>query len=82
MYSFLVLGLIPGTAIQITYRIWVDCILLAVEVAALRWLYRRHPDVKYRLALIEIRRYAYVGLNATLNMAQQLKIHYLEVNSY
>ena len=35
MYTFLVLGLVPGTNIQITFIIWLECIealLLAVSL--------------------------------------------------
>lgn len=42
MYSFFVLGLIPGTGIQITFQIWMDCLLLVFEFAAVAWLCRRH----------------------------------------
>jgi hypothetical protein len=43
MYSFFVLGLIPGTSIQITFLIWFDSVLLLIELVSLVWLYHRHP---------------------------------------
>jgi hypothetical protein len=45
MYSFFVLGLIPGTSFQITFQQWLDCLLLVVEMVGILWLYRRHETV-------------------------------------
>jgi len=42
MYSFFVLGLIPGTNFQITWQVWIDSLLLVVEAMSMLWLYRRH----------------------------------------
>lgn len=43
MYSFIVLGLIPETSIQITFLDWIDMILICIELLALQWLIQRHP---------------------------------------
>jgi hypothetical protein len=42
VYSFFVLGIIPGTNLQITFQIWADSLLLAVELLGIAWLYRQH----------------------------------------
>ncbi|HVC36470.1 MAG TPA: hypothetical protein VNE40_03470 [Candidatus Dormibacteraeota bacterium] len=42
MYSFLVLGLVPGTNLQITFKIWIDLIGLMADGIALVWLYQKH----------------------------------------
>ena len=42
MYSFFVLGLIPGTNFQITFQVWLDSLLLLIEVPCAAWLYRRY----------------------------------------
>ena len=44
MYSFFVLGLIPGTNLQITFQVWLDSLLLLIEVASIVWLYRYHRE--------------------------------------
>ncbi len=49
MYSFFVLGLIPGTSLQITFLIWLDSILVTIEFMCAVWLCRRHPSVINRL---------------------------------
>lgn len=41
MYSFFVLGLIPGTNFQITFQVWLDCLLMVFEVIGVAWLYQR-----------------------------------------
>jgi hypothetical protein len=43
MYTFLVLGFIPGTSIQITFLIWQYAIIAVFEIICLLWLLRRHP---------------------------------------
>jgi hypothetical protein len=43
MYTFFVLGLIPGTSIQITFLIWQYAGIAAFEIICLLWLMRRHP---------------------------------------
>lgn len=42
MYNFLVLGLIPGTNIQITLRSWIVSVTLALAYLAYRLLNSRH----------------------------------------
>ena len=42
MYSFFVLGLIPGTNLQITWQVWIDGVLLCAGAISMLWLYRRH----------------------------------------
>lgn len=43
MYSFLVLGLIPGTNLQITFQDWLNIILLTIAGSGIALLYlRRH----------------------------------------
>ena len=45
MYSFFVLGLVPGTNFQITFQVWLDAALLAVAAVACIALYRlEHLD--------------------------------------
>lgn len=44
MYSFLVLGLIPGTSIQISFQAWLDMVAAMPIVAALiKLCWYRHP---------------------------------------
>lgn len=44
MYSFFVLGLIPGTNFQITFQVWFDVVEVLVAVTGILWLHRlRHP---------------------------------------
>ena len=45
MYSLLVLGLIPGTNIQITFTTWVELALLG----AVTWLVKNRIDVMVSL---------------------------------
>lgn len=40
MYSFIVLGIIPGTNIQITFTTWFDAMLLALSIILTIRLYR------------------------------------------
>lgn len=40
MYSFIVLGIIPGTNIQITFTTWIDAMLLALCIGLTVHLYR------------------------------------------
>lgn len=42
MYSFLVLGLVPGTNLQITFNTWLDMIGLALAGFGVAYLYRHH----------------------------------------
>lgn len=42
MYSFLVLGLVPGTSIQITFQTWFDAIGIIIIIAALAFLGHLH----------------------------------------
>ena len=42
MYSFIVLGLVPGTNFQITFQVWLDSLLLLVAGLACVWLFRTH----------------------------------------
>ncbi|HSW36806.1 MAG TPA: hypothetical protein VLG37_00350 [Candidatus Saccharimonadales bacterium] len=42
MYNFIVLGLIPGTDIQITFQMWLNAAGLIVALIALAWLYNQH----------------------------------------
>jgi len=41
MYAFFVLGLIPGTNIQITFTMWVDAIEFMIAVILAIYLFRR-----------------------------------------
>ena len=40
MYSFIVLGIIPGTNIQITFTTWLNAMLVAISAVLLVRLYR------------------------------------------
>ena len=42
MNSFLVLGLVPGTNLQITFQDWLDMLQLAIAASGLAWLYFQH----------------------------------------
>lgn len=42
MYTFFILGLIPGTNLQITFQMWIDGLELVAAVAGLAWIYRQH----------------------------------------
>ena len=42
MYSFFVLGIIPGTTFQITFQLWLDCLLVGTDVIGIWWLYKRY----------------------------------------
>jgi hypothetical protein len=55
MYSFFVLGIIPGTNIQITLTTWLDSLALLVAIAALVWLNRQHRFRNFILARQSIR---------------------------
>lgn len=50
MYSFFVLGIIPGTNIQITFQGWLDIIELAVALYGVAWLYRHRRAIKTAFA--------------------------------
>jgi hypothetical protein len=52
MYSFVVLGIIPGTNLQITLKIWLDSLAFLVAVAGMIWLTREHQQ--RRLEPIEV----------------------------
>lgn len=45
MYSFFVLGIIPGTNFQITFQVWFDSLLLVIEITSISWLYHRRPEI-------------------------------------
>ena len=47
MYSFIVLGLVPGTNFQITFQVWLDVVLVAVMLALLIGIYRQRPVFGY-----------------------------------
>jgi hypothetical protein len=51
MYSFFVLGLIPGTNFQITFQVWLDSLLIVTEIVCVTWLYRQRSLTlaEYRL---------------------------------
>ena len=44
MYAFFVLGIIPGTNLQITFNMWLGGIVILIGVS-LEWLYRNHSFV-------------------------------------
>lgn len=48
MYSFFVLGLIPGTNIQITFQMW---LLITAAIAAVYayWHYLPHPTLRIEI---------------------------------
>lgn len=47
MYSFLVLGMIPGTNVQISFLAWLTCLaILAVTVATFTISHRRRQQFK------------------------------------
>ena len=46
MYNFFVLGLIPGTNIQITFQGWLDMIEAGIAIVGMIWLYRQHRPVR------------------------------------
>ena len=54
MYSFFVLGFIPGTSLQITFQLWLDWMLMSVMLLCLYWLYqhRTHKDLLVALAVV------------------------------
>lgn len=47
MYSFFVLGLVPGTTFQITFQVWLDAVLIVVMIAMLTGIYRHRPVFGY-----------------------------------
>lgn len=52
MYSFIVLGIIPGTDIQITFNIWLLATAsLAIALCVRRLLRQRHPILHARLVV-------------------------------
>jgi hypothetical protein len=46
MYSFFVLGIIPGTTIQITFQGWLDAVELAIALYCTVWLYRHRRAIR------------------------------------
>jgi hypothetical protein len=51
MYSFVVLGLIPGTNYQITFLWWLSVSGLILSGFVWRWLATRHAFLKVRVIL-------------------------------
>jgi hypothetical protein len=47
MYSFLVLGIIPGTNFQITFGAWLNIIGLTLVAICMLYLYRRRSSYDY-----------------------------------
>jgi hypothetical protein len=76
MYSFFVLGLIPGTSFQITFQQWLDCLLLVVDMVGVLWLYRRHETVMapYLQATATLTLAHDLGNNAYHQVQRQLKV--------
>lgn len=60
MYALFVLGIIPGTNFQITFQLWLDCVLLAIELACLAWLRNRQLNFRqyWPLGLLLTRQYS------------------------
>ena len=46
MYSFIVLGIIPGTDIQINFQIWLDAMVGLVLLALIAWLVMPKRSIK------------------------------------
>jgi hypothetical protein len=70
MYSFIVLGLIPDTSIQITFLDCVDIIVICAELLAIRWLIHRHPLLaKKRMSRLT---YTFIGWTTELHDQSQL----------
>ena len=49
MYSFFVLGIIPGTNIQITFQGWLDAIQLLIAVFGAVWLFRNRYQIRHQV---------------------------------
>ena len=54
MYTFLVLGFIPGTTFQITFQLWLDAVATVSVALLLVWLLTNHRTVTI-VALAPIR---------------------------
>lgn len=63
MYAFFVLGIVPGTNFQITFQVWLDCLLTVIEAAGLLWLYQQR-------CLDELQQLVPVVLSATAGFCQ------------
>jgi hypothetical protein len=44
LYSFFVLGLVPGTSFQITFLVWLDLLLFSIETSCVIWFAKRYPE--------------------------------------
>ena len=51
VYSFFVLGIIPGINIQINFQGWLNLLGLTLVAGALLWLHRQHHLIADELAL-------------------------------
>jgi hypothetical protein len=54
MYSLIVLGLIPGTQIQITFAMWLIAIASFISLLVLVYIRRKH-FVAYLLVALQLR---------------------------
>jgi len=51
VYSFIVLGIIPGTDIQITFWGWLSALLLVADVFGMIYIKRHQIILKIRIVL-------------------------------
>jgi hypothetical protein len=54
MYSFLVLGIIPGTNLQITFQVWLNTIGLLLIGLAFRILYANRHQIELALQPVRV----------------------------
>ena len=54
MYTFLVLGLIPGTTIQITFQLWLDAVAGVSVALLIVWLLTNHKAATIVMPLSRI----------------------------
>jgi len=51
VYSLIVLGIIPGTTIQITFIGWLTALLVVADIAGMIYIKRHHIILKIRIVL-------------------------------
>lgn len=65
MYNFIVLGLVPGTHIQITFQDWVNLVGLLIVVVGLHYLFQPWRLVIRQFVAEETQEPLRIGLHAT-----------------
>jgi len=56
MQSFIVLGIIPGTSVQLTFNFWLSVAILTVCLPLLRSMWRRRTSLRAYVVAFQISR--------------------------